>query len=58
MERWTFAYMTDVILTRDPWMHRMDITRATGTEPQLTAEHDGVLVAEWAQRHGPRTGWR
>jgi hypothetical protein len=45
-----------VILTRDPWMHRIDISRATGAVPVLTPEHDGVLVAdvvgEWAQRHG------
>ncbi len=55
-ERWTIGYLTDVILTRDPWMHRIDITRATGADLVLTPEHDGVLVAdvvqEWAQRHG------
>lgn len=37
-------------------MHRLDIAVATGTEPRLTAEHDGVIVAdvvaEWADRHG------
>ena len=45
-----------MILTRDPWMHRLDIAAATGTAPRLTAEHDGVIVAdvvaEWADRHG------
>lgn len=55
-ERWRFGFLLDVVLTRDTWMHRMDIARATGREPVLTAEHDGVLVAdvvaEWAQRHG------
>lgn len=55
-ERWTIGFLVDVILTRDPWMHRFDIARATGAELVLTAEHDGVLVAdvvaEWAQRHG------
>lgn len=55
-EKWTLGYMMDVILTRDPWMHRMDILRAVGGTPVLTAEHDGVLVAdvveEWAGRHG------
>ncbi|MEN8704719.1 MAG: maleylpyruvate isomerase family mycothiol-dependent enzyme [Nocardioides marinisabuli] len=54
-ERWTIGYLNDTILTRDPWMHRMDISRATGREPGLTADHDGVLVAdvvaEWAERH-------
>ena len=55
-EPWTMGYLLDVILTRDPWMHRMDISRALDRVPQLTADHDGVLVAdvveEWAQRHG------
>lgn len=55
-EPWTIGYLLDVILTRDPWMHRIDITRATGAALVLTAEHDGVLVddmvTEWAQRHG------
>ena len=55
-EPWTFGYLIDVILTRDPWMHRLDIARATGSAPHLTADHDGVIVAdvvaEWAGRHG------
>jgi len=55
-EPWTFGYLIDVILTRDPWMHRLDIAAATGTPPRLTADHDGVIVtdvvAEWAVRHG------
>jgi len=55
-EAWTIGYLIDVILTRDPWMHRADIARATGADLVLTADHDGVLVAdvvaEWAARHG------
>ena len=55
-EMWSLGYVTDVILTRDPWMHRMDIAHATGHDPVLTADHDGVIVgdvvAEWARRHG------
>jgi uncharacterized protein (TIGR03083 family) len=55
-ERWTFGYLFDVVLTRDTWMHRVDVSRAVGREPELTAEHDGALVAdvvaEWAARHG------
>ncbi len=55
-ERWTFGFLLDVILTRDPWMHRTDIAAATGRPLTLTAEHDGVLVddivREWAARHG------
>ena len=54
-ERWTIGFLTDVILTRDPWMHRMDLARATGRAPRLSADHDGVIVAdvvaEWAARH-------
>jgi len=41
---WTFGYLFDVILTRDPFMHRIDITRATGVPIHATAEHEGVLV--------------
>jgi uncharacterized protein (TIGR03083 family) len=56
LERWTFGYLVDVILTRDPFMHRLDICVATGLDPRPTAEHDGRLVddvvQEWAQRHG------
>jgi uncharacterized protein (TIGR03083 family) len=55
-EAWTFGYLLDVILTRDPWMHRVDISLATGRPLHLTPEHDGALVAdvvaEWAERHG------
>ncbi|MGY1615226.1 maleylpyruvate isomerase family mycothiol-dependent enzyme [Geodermatophilus sp. SYSU D00691] len=55
-ERWRFGFLFDVVLTRDTWMHRVDIARATGREPELTPAHDGVLVAdvvrEWAERHG------
>lgn len=56
LETWTIGYLVDVILTRDPWMHRIDMTLATGAPHIVTAEHDGVivndLVQEWAQRHG------
>lgn len=55
-DHWTRGYLLDVILTRDTWMHRVDICRATGREPVLTADHDGRLVADvvadWARRHG------
>lgn len=55
-ERWTNGYLIDTILTRDPWMHRMDICRAIGRAPVLTPDHDGLLVAdvveEWSDRHG------
>ena len=55
-EAWTTGYLVDIILTRDPWMHRADIARATGAAHVLTAGHDGELVADvaadWAARHG------
>jgi uncharacterized protein (TIGR03083 family) len=55
-ERWKVGFMTDTILTRDPWMHRSDIAQALGRPMELTREHDGVVVAdvvaEWALRHG------
>lgn len=55
-ESWTFGYLFDVILTRDPFLHRIDIGRATDTWIPPTADHEGVIVAdvvaEWAARHG------
>jgi uncharacterized protein (TIGR03083 family) len=55
-EPWSLGYLLDVILTRDPWMHRTDIAAATHRDMMLTADHDGVLVGDvardWAQRHG------
>jgi uncharacterized protein (TIGR03083 family) len=56
VETWRMRYLLDTILTRDPWMHRIDIARATGRALVLTPEHDGRIVAdvvaEWARRHG------
>ncbi|MDV8001414.1 hypothetical protein [Rhodococcus sp. IEGM 1408] len=55
-EYWTLGYLFDVILTRDPFMHRIDIASATGVPMTATAAHEGVIVddvvAEWAGRHG------
>jgi hypothetical protein len=55
-EKWRLGYLLDVILTSDTWMHRVDISRATNRELELTPDHDGRLVAdvvsEWARRHG------
>jgi uncharacterized protein (TIGR03083 family) len=49
-------YLFDMGFTRDVWMHRIDIARAAGVEPELTAGHDGRIVAdvlaEWSRRHG------
>lgn len=50
------GYLTDRILTRDAWLHRVDLSRATGRHLELTADHDAPLVAdvvaEWAALHG------
>ncbi|GHH56892.1 maleylpyruvate isomerase family mycothiol-dependent enzyme [Lentzea cavernae] len=55
-ETWTLGFLSDVIMTRDPWMHRSDLARALGVPMVLTAEHDGVLVddvvREWFERLG------
>jgi uncharacterized protein (TIGR03083 family) len=49
-------YLLDVGFTRDVWCHRIDICEATGRPMNLTAGHDGRLVAdlaaEWAALHG------
>jgi uncharacterized protein (TIGR03083 family) len=53
---WKLGYLVDTIMNRDFWMHRVDLTRATGLKLVLTSEHDGVIVAdvvnEWARAHG------
>ena len=50
------GYLIDLIYLRDAWMHRVDTARATGRDLELTADHDGRIVAdvvaEWARRHG------
>ena len=55
-ERWPYGFLVDTIFTRDTWMHRIDISRATGREMVLSRQHDGRIVAdvvaEWAHRHG------
>ena len=56
VETWTLGYLVDTIYLRDLWMHRIDTSMATGSEPMLTTSHDGAIVAdvvaEWARRHG------
>jgi uncharacterized protein (TIGR03083 family) len=56
VETWSMGYLFEQILTRDTWMHRVDVSRATGRTLALTPEHDGRIVAdvvaEWARRHG------
>jgi uncharacterized protein (TIGR03083 family) len=53
--RRSVGYLVDLVITRDVWMHRVDISRATGADLVLTSEHDGRLVADmvsdWASTH-------
>jgi uncharacterized protein (TIGR03083 family) len=52
----TLGHLMDVIITRDVWMHRVDIARATRRDLHLDPATDGAIVAdvvaEWAERHG------
>lgn len=52
----TLGFLVDVVYTRDQWMHRVDIARATDRDLVLTGAHDGRIVADivrdWAAAHG------
>jgi hypothetical protein len=39
------SYLLDVLGLRDPWMHRVDIARATG-RPLLLGAHDHVIITQ------------
>lgn len=49
-------YLFDMGATRDVWVHRIDLARATGVSLDHDAHHDGRIVAdivaEWAASHG------
>jgi uncharacterized protein (TIGR03083 family) len=55
-ETWKLGYLIDTIYLRDLWMHRVDVAQALGRLLELSADHDGRIiadvVAEWARRHG------
>jgi len=55
-ETWRLGYLIDTIYLRDLWMHRVDAVHALGQPLELSAAHDGRIVAdvvaEWALRHG------
>jgi uncharacterized protein (TIGR03083 family) len=55
-ETWKMGYLIDTIYLRDLWMHRVDACHVLGRPVELSAEHDGRIVAdvvgEWARRHG------
>lgn len=54
-ERWNLDYFLGCILTRDAWLHQIDLADSLGTEPRLD-DHDRTIVGdvavEWARRHG------
>ena len=56
IETWKLGYLIDTIYLRDLWMHRVDAARALDRPLELSADHDGRIVAdvvaEWARRHG------
>jgi uncharacterized protein (TIGR03083 family) len=55
-ETWRLGYLIDTIYLRDLWMHRVDVAYALNRSFELSADHDGRIVAdvvaEWARRHG------
>ncbi len=55
-ETWRLGYLLDVILTRDAWLHTVDLARALGTAfPAEEGRDRRVLedvALEWAARHG------
>ena len=56
------GYLTDLIYTRDMWMHRLDICRATEREMIQTSQHDGritaLVVRDLVRKLTPRLGGR
>lgn len=54
-ERWDLDYFLGCILTRDAWLHRVDLADTLG-EPPTIQDADRAIVgdvaAEWARRHG------
>lgn len=54
--RFSLGELFDVVLTRDVWLHRIDICRAIGREPDLGPTDRRVVedvVGEWASRCEP-----
>ncbi len=55
-ETWRLGYLLDVILTRDAWLHTVDLARALGVDPPRQDSLDrrivGDVALEWAGRHG------
>jgi len=45
MPRFSLGYLLDIIYTRDLWMHRLDLARATG-QPFQAGDHDRHIVEQ------------
>jgi hypothetical protein len=55
VERWTLDHFMGCILTRDAWLHAIDLADALGEEPALDETDAAVIgdvAVEWARRHG------
>jgi uncharacterized protein (TIGR03083 family) len=54
-ETWKLGYLIDIIYLRDLWMHGVDSAHALSQPLELSADHDGRIVAdvvvEWGGRH-------
>ena len=54
-EPWSLEYLNGCILTRDAWLHRIDLCDALGASPtvdDLDRRIVGDVAVEWARRHG------
>ena len=55
-EKLNLGRLMDAVYTRDEWLHRIDIARATGRSPDVDSDADRRVVedvvADWAVRHG------
>lgn len=54
--RFSLGELFDVVLTRDVWLHRIDICRAIGRPPELGSADRRIVedvVGEWASRCDP-----
>lgn len=54
-ERWTLDYFLSTILTRDAWLHRVDLADSLGIPLDLDDDDRAVVAdvaAEWCDRHG------
>lgn len=54
-ERWNLDYFLGCILTRDAWLHRIDLADTLGEGPVLDDADRrivGDVACEWARRHG------